>query len=155
MNKAPSFGNRPVISKYFTSNMERLTEESPKRPVFSPYFKEERAKAYRKEYRQVQRNNPLQKYKEYESSAKIRSKPFQLSFQQATVLFSGLCYYCGADPEKTRELNGIDRKNNEVGYTSDNSTSCCTRCNYAKGTLTVEEFLEMCHKVSRNHTFGK
>jgi len=34
--------------------------------------------------------------------------------------------------------NGIDRVNNTLGYTEENSVPCCKTCNLAKRTLTLE-----------------
>ena len=36
---------------------------------------------------------------------------------------------------------GIDRVDNSLGYTLENSVSCCSKCNYMKKTLNVENFL--------------
>ena len=37
-------------------------------------------------------------------------------------------------------FNGIDRKNNNLGYTYDNCVTACTTCNKAKNSMTIEEF---------------
>jgi hypothetical protein len=37
--------------------------------------------------------------------------------------------------------NGIDRKNNRLGYFSANVVSCCVVCNKAKRTMPYEEFV--------------
>jgi len=62
------------------------------------------------------------------------------------------CYYCGAPPAQIRRrkdsvqngyflYNGIDRSNNDVGYTIDNCVPCCARCNYAKRASSQEDFV--------------
>lgn len=54
------------------------------------------------------------------------------------------CTYCGSAPRfyardgVTR--NGIDRLDNDLGYTVDNSIPCCTVCNQMKGTFSFTEF---------------
>ena len=39
------------------------------------------------------------------------------------------------------------RGKNEIGYIETNCVTCCKNCNKAKGTLTTEEFLEVCSRV--------
>jgi hypothetical protein len=50
------------------------------------------------------------------------------------------CYYCGF-VSKSR-LNGIDRINNNKGYTVENSITCCTMCNIIKNKQHPNEFLD-------------
>jgi hypothetical protein len=45
--------------------------------------------------------------------------------------------------------NGIDRINNEEGYTSNNTVSCCFTCNRMKGTMSSEEFKIHLKKLMR------
>lgn len=63
------------------------------------------------------------------------------------------CYLCGAPPSQAYRhdknpahsepfyYNGIDRVDNSMGYVSGNLYACCKTCNYAKGQLTLEQFL--------------
>lgn len=46
---------------------------------------------------------------------------------------------------------GIDRVDNNIGYTVDNSVPCCRDRNRAKRTLSLDEFISLCHMVSINH----
>jgi hypothetical protein len=77
--------------------------------------------------------------KEYKQNCKHRQLQWQLTDEQACLLFQGDCYYCGHKP--TTKLNGIDRFRNEQGYTTGNAVSCCRPCNLAKNDQTVEEFM--------------
>ena len=43
--------------------------------------------------------------------------------------------------------NGLDRVDNNKGYTIDNVVPCCKRCNYAKNNQTPREFKEWVKKV--------
>jgi len=88
-------------------------------------------------------------FRGYQAGAKVRGLEFSLSYEQALALFNGPCYYCGSPPSNkcedkklygTFEYNGIDRYNNMTGYTSENSVSCCWRCNRAKGDWSAESF---------------
>jgi hypothetical protein len=65
------------------------------------------------------------------------------------------CHYCGI-PAPFRKhwsyrggiyAHGIDRVDNSKGYTKENSVSCCKACNYAKHTMSVDEFLVWVKRV--------
>lgn len=50
------------------------------------------------------------------------------------------CHYCESEINWTEYGGGqksyfVDRKDNEVGYTKDNSVPCCTKCNYGKSDI--------------------
>lgn len=77
----------------------------------------------------------------YKNSAKKKGNEWNLTDEEATTLFAGECAYCGTPPSNTRRskgahgifiYNGIDRVNNDEGYTLSNSVSCCGRCNKIK-----------------------
>jgi hypothetical protein len=44
--------------------------------------------------------------------------------------------------------NGVDRVNNDFGYSIDNCVSCCKVCNRMKGKKTVAEFVAFCSAIS-------
>jgi hypothetical protein len=59
------------------------------------------------------------------------------------------CHYCGSKSSKVCRpkrsaapyiYNGIDRVDSGKGYTFDNCVPCCKLCNYAKRTMSTEEF---------------
>lgn len=52
------------------------------------------------------------------------------------------------EPE-TYIYQGIDRKNNVVGYTPENCIPCCFVCNKAKGERDMNEFVEHCKMISK------
>lgn len=84
----------------------------------------------------------------YKAGAKSRGLDFLLSKEQFTQLSSNPCHYCGINPEPrkfstsphTFYFNGIDRKNNKMGYTIENCVSCCKMCNFQKGKYDYDEF---------------
>ena len=93
--------------------------------------------------------------KDYRISAITRGKCFDLTFDQFVNLMEQDCFYCGAKPvvhnyEKQYmqkvldpwKHNGIDRVDSSKGYTLDNCVPCCSKCNYAKHEMSVEEFKE-------------
>jgi len=91
----------------------------------------------------------------YRHNSKTRGSGWNLSDDQARKLFQSNCHYCGSPPDGTvtgrwrgrgRTMspftyNGVDRKDNEAGYTPENSVPCCKICNFAKRDLGYEEFL--------------
>jgi hypothetical protein len=105
---------------------------------------------------------------DYKRKAKMRNLVWELSAGKAEELFSLPCFYCKAPPaskiniylnlqgklrdsrSKTHSqsklnatfvFNGIDRKDNNLGYTEENCVSCCAICNRAKGTLEFKDFI--------------
>ncbi len=96
----------------------------------------------------------------YKICAKKRGIDFNLSREESEILFSGDCYYCGQKPnrlsEKNRKMNGnplvngIDRKDNNIGYTIENSVTCCKTCNYAKRNLSEKDFIFWIKQLVKN-----
>jgi hypothetical protein len=97
--------------------------------------------------------NPERKYKAYVHSARIRGKLFTLSLEQATELFQKPCYYCG-DIQRNG-LNGIDRRDNNIGYLLKNCVPACKWCNRMKGVMQEDHFIEQCIFISKIHTSQK
>jgi len=58
-----------------------------------------------------------------------------------TEIISMPCEYCGGSLPKAGY--GLDRKDNSLGYTSENSVPCCTRCNTMKGALLTYEEMKL------------
>lgn len=99
--------------------------------------------------------------KKYRASAKRRGKEFLLTEKEFVFLISQNCVYCGAEPsegnagytrkhsQRTFKHNGVDRVDNSIGYTSENSVSCCGICNQSKHTLTLGEWKDWVQRVNR------
>lgn len=85
-------------------------------------------------------------YNSYKGNAKRRGKYFDLSLEHFESLISEDCFYCGAPPRVYTlgrhkiEANGIDRRDNNIGYTKENCVPCCTGCNVTKGAMTEDMF---------------
>jgi hypothetical protein len=103
---------------------------------------------YKLEEGQAAKNNIIGLYR---ASAQKRGYAWELSDEEATVLITSNCYYCNREPYSIRRkercngtftYNGIDRIENNIGYTILNSVSCCEFCNRAKITRNTKEFLE-------------
>ena len=94
----------------------------------------------------------------YKSNARIRGITFELTREQFQSVITQNCYYCGvvpSKPEKTRVglflFNGIDRINNDLGYSFENSIPCCKVCNHAKRQMTATEFIHWVERVHDRH----
>lgn len=88
-----------------------------------------------------------------------------MSLDNFKLLSTSNCNYCGQEPERivedmscytkskkkiseyTVKINGIDRVDNSIGYTYENSAPCCSRCNFAKHTMSRGDFLQWIQKV--------
>lgn len=81
--------------------------------------------------------------------AKERKLEWRLTKQEVRKLSKQNCFYCGTPPQQISKsesnngdyvYNGMDRVDNDVGYTPENVVSCCKQCNMAKRSRSVEEF---------------
>jgi len=91
------------------------------------------------------KNSKDQNYNVYKISANYKNLTFDISFQEYCDIVDKECYYCGIIQDKG--FNGIDRKNQEVGYKLDNCVSCCKMCNYMKGSCSDEVFIKRAEHI--------
>ncbi len=91
---------------------------------------------------------PKQRYATYRRGAERRGYAFELTVEEFTELWNKPCSYCNTPISGI----GIDRKNNSIGYTIDNTIACCTTCNFMKGKLTHNEFVSKCVEIAKCFT---
>ena len=105
---------------------------------------------------------------QYRRSAARRDLPFCLTKDEFKKLTRGDCYYCGKSPQQRTSkhrvngsyiYNGIDRRDNDLGYTIDNCVPCCTLCNLKKLAMSEDEFITWVvsvynHYVTKNAKAG-
>lgn len=91
----------------------------------------------------------------YKKKARQRGYSWELTDEQAIELFLQNCVYCGAAPRVlgpsshvTVPVNGIDRRDNTIGYVDGNVVSCCTTCNRIKGAMSVEDLSDYLLRIS-------
>lgn len=79
-----------------------------------------------------------QQWRVYSQSAKSRGLAWELTRENVAALIFGKCSYCGMDDKEKHGVKyvGIDRVNNDRGYTLDNTVPCCWQCNAAKRGVT-------------------
>jgi hypothetical protein len=86
------------------------------------------------------------------SGAKSKNRDFTLTISDIESLVFSNCYYCNKEPSRyikhTRDnaqvkvpVNGIDRYDNNKGYTLENSVPCCKECNFLKRAYHGDEFI--------------
>lgn len=117
-------GKRLRENRYYHNNIESL------RKVHNDYNKTQKGK-----------------YSEYKSAAKRMGRTFDLTFEQFISFWNTICYYCGLDIDGI----GLDRFNNDIGYTIDNIVSCCCVCNRMKRSATHERFIERCNLIANRY----
>lgn len=97
-------------------------------------------------------------YLRYETSAKNKELPFELTKEDVSFITKMNCHYCGQEPGQIIKqryrtgdyiYNGIDRIDSSKGYTLDNVVPCCKDCNYAKGDMSYTEFKNLVIRISR------
>lgn len=98
-----------------------------------------------------------QKYLAYKNNARSRNRSFELTVQDFKEIALSPCAYCDRLMVNKAEsdwdilyYNGIDRKNNMLGYTKENSVSCYGDCNMLKGKFTYEKFLNLIKMIYHN-----
>ncbi len=95
-------------------------------------------------------------YNSYKKRALRKKLEFELTKIKFKELTQKNCFYCNSSPNNipqakllngTYIYNGIDRIDNNLGYTILNSAPCCKFCNAAKTNLSKEQFLFWIEKV--------
>ncbi len=102
-------------------------------------------------------------YRRYKMKAKYRKLEFSLDKNTFKMLTSSNCYYCGEKPNQqvfepnlsaqgkinsTYLYNGLDRIDNNKGYTKDNVVPCCRLHNEWKRALSYKDFINIIHNTS-------
>lgn len=132
------------LSELTDQEFEHYTKLKSKESVKQKPVKEPKEKKVRadKNKKRVKYDSSLpHQYREYLSRANRKQIEFSLSVEEFTTLASGTCVYCLAP------ATGIDRKNSKKGYTISNSQSCCSKCNWMKGQLREDDFIEHCQRI--------
>lgn len=89
--------------------------------------------------------SPRTKYGECRGQAERRGLAFELTFEEWQEIVSLPCVY--ALPGDSGHKIGIDRANNNEGYTYNNSRPCCMRHNGIKSNIfTFEQMLDLSHR---------
>jgi hypothetical protein len=86
------------------------------------------------------------RYSELIKRAKEKGLPLTLSEEQHADLSIKPCIYCEFMPQVG--YNGIDRMDNQEGYTPENSVPCCTECNRSKHVMHPQYYIEKAQAIT-------
>ena len=91
----------------------------------------------------------------YKNNARKENRVFELTREQFKEITSKNCIDCGIEPLQIKKssghvesdwgayyYNGIDRKDNNIGYIYENCLPSCFECNWMKHDKTYEKHLE-------------
>ena len=107
------------------------------------YLNPERQKTARMNTKRIN-SNPNRRFKIYQWSAINRGHQFSLTFDNFMTFWKKPCTYGGCEIETI----GLDRVDSSIGYTLENTVSCCAIHNKTKNNLSKECFIEACRKVA-------
>jgi hypothetical protein len=101
--------------------------------------------------------------RQYQKNAGARGHVWELTDEDFDRLTSSDCSYCGTPPSNVFSTggyvdaafvyNGIDRKDNTLGYTCENALPCCQICNIAKRAMSYDDFMAWIARLTEYHFF--
>ena len=96
--------------------------------------------------RQVRSSNSKRKHAAKTRRSKIKDQDFTLTNDEAVKYMGKPCFYCNIKPPE-KGYHELDRIDSSITYTNENVQPCCSDCNQAKGTKTLEEYKEFIERV--------
>lgn len=99
----------------------------------------------------------------YRRAALKRKLVFEITKEDFKIITKKNCFYCGKEPSQIPAAdknvrvnnswiyNDIDRLDSLKGYINNNVVSCCKDCNYAKQSLSYQDFIQLIKKIYKNH----
>jgi hypothetical protein len=91
-------------------------------------------------------NHQSGSYSEYKKRAEQKGLAFELTIEDFDKLILENCYICGKKTDENH-TNGVDRFDNEQGYTFHNSNACCGECNCMKKEIDYDVLLAQFKKI--------
>jgi hypothetical protein len=89
-------------------------------------------------------------YGRYVSRAEKKKSTFP-QFNEFIELINKPCYLCGKLSKVGEHINGIDRYDNEIGYTLQNCRTSCGTCNFLKKDLNYDLFVNKIREIYENN----
>jgi hypothetical protein len=133
----------------FTTQKGKESHKCPR--CFEMQTKVELARAPRERiYKAEMMANMKLHYANYIKNAICRDRVITIQFDEFCAIVVKPCYYCGEI--NSGEVNGIDRINNDIGYTSENCVPCCEICNRMKHAFHPLFFVDKCKILCRLKT---
>lgn len=116
---------------------------------------------YAKSLRRTDKKPAFSKYySSLKANAKSRSIEVEISLDEFVKIASNNCYWCDLPPQPKNGfkewqdsvmISGIDRKDNSIGYTVQNSVPCCYDCNRAKSDLPIDLWMYWIARIVKNN----
>jgi len=85
-------------------------------------------------------------YDDFVKSARVRKIEFHLTNPDFAEITKHDCYLCGKS-NRFNHRNGIDRFDNNLGYTIENSRPCCNTCNMIKNEYLYSDVMEKFERI--------
>jgi hypothetical protein len=152
--------------EYYQKNKEEIKKLCKKRSkIYYKLHKKERKNYYNhhKEEIKIYRLTPISIYKSLQRSAERRHIEFNLNKEDFINWYDSQekkCYYCKRtldkikqdliEPDIYKNRLTIDRKDNQKGYTLDNITLVCGRCNMTKSNYFTEKEMFKIAEIIKN-----
>lgn len=95
-------------------------------------------------------------FNRYRVGARERGLAWELTQNDFLRLTSLDCHYCGVAPGNVAGyfvFSGIDRLDNDRGYSVDNCVPCCKTCNFAKRDLPYDDWMAWIARLASFHFF--
>jgi hypothetical protein len=113
-----------------------------------PVFREKR-RLWTKKWRHANPDHyatPRYRYVVLRSKCKHRGIQMVLSFEEyCELVVDKPCHYCGS--MVVQMGSGLDRVDNDYGYSAENCVPCCYHCNVMKSNQTLEDFYERIERI--------
>lgn len=90
------------------------------------------------------------KYNNYKNSAISRNLLFEITVEDFNKIISGSCYLCGIISSE-ENINGIDRFDNNIGYTLENCRTCCGHCNILKKNISFNKIIAVAKEITNKY----
>jgi hypothetical protein len=88
-------------------------------------------------------------YASYRSRAEKKELEFAITHDDYKSIILQDCYLCGKESTDTN-INGVDRVDNNVGYTIANCKACCKECNHMKNSYPLDVLMEKIKRIHEN-----
>lgn len=85
-------------------------------------------------------------YHQYKKHSKKRKIEFNLTQEECAPYYNSNCFYCG----DLFDGMGIDRIDSDKGYVLGNIVPCCSKCNFMKHVLSIDDFIAHIKKILKH-----
>jgi hypothetical protein len=93
-------------------------------------------------------------YSKYKYRARKKGLAFDITNEMYNKMIQRPCYICGKEGNHLHN-NGIDRIDNQQGYTITNIQACCSECNYMKRDYDMNDWIDKMRKIYYNNIQDK